>query len=278
MRQTGDTPRKTLGPKAARLVTELHERGRQVFSLRDAEDVLGLSPGLTRSFVAQLVKRGVVTRLKPGLFHLVPFELGHAADYVGNPYVVARELAGGHDYFLSHASAMDIHQMVTQPQLVVYVTSLRPLRRRLIRGTEIRFVRCQRDEFFGVTERWIEKHDQIAVSDPERTIIDGLRSPDYCGGIIEVAKGFRMRGEALDPERLVAYALRLGRGAVFRRLGFLMELWNVSCPKGLDELLSRLTATYVRLDPGLPAGGRFLRRWRLRLNVTPEEIRAAVRT
>jgi len=278
MRQNGDTPRKTLGPKAARLVAELHERSRQVFSLRDAEDVLGLPPDLARSFVAQLVRRGVVTRLKPGLFHLVPFELGHAAEYVGNPYIVARELAGGRDYFLSHASAMEIHQMVTQPQLVVYVTSLKPLRPRVIRGTEFRFVRCRRDEFFGVTERWIEKHEQIAVSDPERTIIDGLRSPDYCGGIVEVAKGFRMRREALDPERLVAYALRLGRGAVIRRLGFLMELWNVSCPKGLDELLSRLTATYVRLDPGLPVGGRFLRRWRLQLNVTPEEIRAAVRT
>jgi predicted transcriptional regulator of viral defense system len=278
MRQTGDTPRKTLGPKAARLVAELHERSRQVFGLREVENILGLPPNLARSFVAQLVRRGVVTRLKPGLFHLVPFELGHAAEYVGNPYIVARELAGGRDYFLSHASAMEIHQMVTQPQLVVYVTSLKPLRRRVIRGTEMRFVRCRRDEFFGVTERWIEKHEQIAVSDPERTIIDGLRSPDYCGGIVEVAKGFRMRREALDPERLVAYALRLGRGAVIRRLGFLMELWNVSCPKGLDELQSRLTATYVRLDPGLPAGGRFLRRWRVQLNVTPEELRAAVRT
>ena len=57
-----------------------------------------------------------------------------------------------------------------------------------------------------------------------------------------------------------------------------MELWSVDCPKGLDELQRRLTASYVCLDPGLPAEGRFLRRWRVRLNVTPEEIRAAVRT
>ena len=276
MRQTGDAPRKTLGPKAARLVAELHERRRQVFSLRDAEYILGLSPDLARSFVAQLVRRGVVARLKPGLFCLVPFELGHEADYVGNPYVIARELAGGRDYFLSHGSAMEIHQMVTQPQLVVYATSLRPLRRRMIRGTEFRFVRCRRDEFFGTTDRWIDKHERIVVSDPERTIVDGLRSPDYCGGIVEVAKGFRMRRQALDPDRLVAYALRLGRGAVSRRLGFLMELWNVDHPKGLAELQRCLTATYVRLDPGLPAGGRFLRRWRLQLNVTPEEIQKAV--
>jgi predicted transcriptional regulator of viral defense system len=34
-----------------------------------------------------------------------------------------------------------------------------------------------------------------------------------------------------------------------------------------------LTATYHLLDPVLPAEGKFLSRWRLRLNVSPEEIR-----
>jgi predicted transcriptional regulator of viral defense system len=33
-----------------------------------------------------------------------------------------------------------------------------------------------------------------------------------------------------------------------------------------------LTATYQRLDPLLPAEGVFLSRWRLQLNVTPEEL------
>ena len=35
-----------------------------------------------------------------------------------------------------------------------------------------------------------------------------------------------------------------------------------------------LTATYQRLDPLLPAEGTFLSRWRLQLNVTPEELDA----
>jgi predicted transcriptional regulator of viral defense system len=269
---------KTLGPKAARLVTELHARDRRIFGLRDVEAILGVHPPLARSFTAQLVRRGVVTRLKPGLFSLVPFELGRERQYLGNPYVVARELVGGAPYFLSHASAMDIHQMVTQPQLVVYVSTVRPLRRRFIHGIEFRFVTCRRRDVFGTTEHWVEKSERVRVSDPERTILDGLRSPDYCGGLLEVAKGFHMRRADLDPDRLVAYALRLRVGAVIRRLGFLLELWDVQAPRGLTRLQRHLTATYVRLDPGLPAEGRFLRRWRLRLNVTPAELQAATRT
>ena len=46
----------------------------------------------------------------------------------------------------------------------------------------------------------------------------------------------------------------------------------------LTRLRKRLTASYAILDPLLPAEGKFLARWRLRLNVDPEEIEAVVRT
>src|ERR1700733_754085 len=114
---------KTLGPQAACLLTTLHEKRRTIFSFHDVQQVTGAGLIPTRNFVDKLVQRGLATRLKPGLFILVPFELGHEREFLGNPYLVARELAGGRDYYLSHASAMEMHNMVTQPQLVVYTTS-----------------------------------------------------------------------------------------------------------------------------------------------------------
>jgi predicted transcriptional regulator of viral defense system len=67
-------------------------------------------------------------------------------------------------------------------------------------------------------------------------------------------------------------------GAVVRRLGFLLELYDVGGPARLDRLRDTLTATYARLDPLLPAEGRHLRRWRLRLNLAPDELRAVIAT
>ena len=204
----------------------------------------------------------------------MPFELGREREYLGNPYLVARALAGERNYYLSHASAMDAHRMVTQPQLVVYVTSALPLRGRTILGTEFRFVRCKRDDLFGVTQHWVDKTEQVFVSDLERTVIDGLKQPEYCGGFVEVAKGYWMRRADIDVRRLVDYALRLDVGAVIRRLGFMLEASGVDAPKELERLRARLTATYHLLDPTLPAEGRRVARWRLRLNVTPEEFEA----
>ncbi len=266
-------PQKTLGPQAANLLAELHELGRMVFSLQDVEKITGLRPKSARNFVAQLVNRGVATRLKPGLFILVPFELGRESEYLGNPYVVAREIAGREEYFISHASAMDLHGMVTQPQLVVFASTAKLTRSRTILGTEFRFVHTKPQHLFGLTDHWVEKTEKVRVSDMERTVIDGLKHPDYCGGFSEVAKGFWMRRENIRPKRLVDYALQLGVGAVIRRLGFLLETFEIQAPDETARLRSNVTATYHLLDPVLPAGGKFSSRWRLRLNVSPEEIK-----
>jgi predicted transcriptional regulator of viral defense system len=271
-------PLKTLGPQAARLIAELHERGKTLFSHADVQEITSLPAKSARNFVASLVNRGVVTRLKPGLFILVPYELGHERDYLGSPYVVARELAGCTDYYLSHASAMDLHQMVTQPQLVVYTTTTQAIRPRVVLGTEFRFIRSKPEHLFGSTAHWVTKTEKVRVSDLERTVIDGLKQSEYCGGFTDVAKGFWMRRDDIDLTKLVDYALRLDVGAVIRRLGFLLETFEMAAPREVKRLQENLTASYAILDPLLPEEGRFLARWRLRLNVDPAEITTAVRT
>jgi predicted transcriptional regulator of viral defense system len=256
----------------------LHERSRAVFRLEDVRSITGLGDASARSFVRKLVDRGVAARLKPGLFVLVPFELGRERQYLGSPLVVAREMMNGAAYYLSHATAMEIHGMLTQPQLVVTVTTPKPRRSATTLGVQFRFVRCQRRHVFGLTEHWVTKQDKVCVSNPERTIIDGLKQPEYCGGLTEVAKGLWMRRQDLKVARLVGYAKRIGVGAVLRRLGFLLETYQMAAAPELEQLRSRLTATYVRLDPVLPAEGKRVRRWRLQVNIEPEELRAVVGT
>ncbi|MEK7233674.1 MAG: transcriptional regulator [Elusimicrobiota bacterium] len=269
---------KTMGPQAAQLVMTLQERHHLSFTLPEAMEITGLKAASARSFIRALVNRGIAARLRPGLFNLVPFEMGREKEYLGNPYVVARELMRGRDYYVSHASALDIHRMTTQPQLVVTVSSPKAMRKHSIFGTEFRFVKCPATRFFGFTEAWVDKQEKVMVSDLERTVLDGLRAPEYCGGVTEVAKGFWMRRSDMDVRKLVEYALRLDSSAITGRLGYLMEILEVGTESDRESLRESLGRAYVRLDPMLPAEGKFLSKWRLRLNVAAEEIRAILQT
>ena len=265
---------KTLGPRAAQLFTELNELRRTTFTLADVGSITSLSASASRNLVHKAQLRGLVTRLKPGLYNLVPFELGRTTEHVDSPYLIARELAGTTHYFLSHGTALELHRMVTQPNFTVYVSCTRRVSPHLFAGYDFRFVHITENQEFGVMKHWIDKERFVMISDMERTIIDGLRHPAFVGGITEVAKGLWMKREVLKVERLVDYALRLDVGAVVRRLGYLLEHYGLADATVLEPLRSMLTATYQRLDPLLPAEGAFLSRWRLQLNVTPEELDA----
>lgn len=265
---------KTLGPRAAQLVVELNERRQSIFSLADVTEITGLRSPSARSLVAKAEARGVVTRLKPGLYNLVPFQRGRDTNHVSDPYLIAKTLVRGAPYFISYGSALELHRMVTQPQLAIAVSCAKRLRPQYIHGYEFRFVQVQLKDFFGLAEQWVTPEEQITISDPERTIIDCLDRPQSVGGITEVAKGLWMKRDTLRVQRLIEYALRLDVGAVIRRLGYLLEFYALAEPAVLEPLRARLTPTYQRLDPLFPNEGRTLARWRVRLNVESEELNA----
>jgi predicted transcriptional regulator of viral defense system len=265
-------PTKTVGRQMARLLAGLYDRSQLNFTLADAQQITGLGAHQASSLLHKAVHRGLLSRLKPGVFVIVPAELGSASEYAGDPYITATRLAGNAACFISHASAMEIHRMVTQPQLVVFASSTKRLRSRTVHGTEFRFVYVQPEHNFGTVKYWVTKQQPVEVSDLERTIIDGLRQPGYCGGVTEVAKGLWMRRQDMLAAKLVGYALRIGTGAVIRRLGYLLELYEIAPESELARLREALSEAYAPLDPMLSGEGPHLRRWRLQLNIEPQEL------
>lgn len=259
----------------ALLLGTLYDRSQTTFTLDDVEEITHLRPALASGLLHKAAKRGLVSRLKRGVFILVPPEIGSVAEYSGNPYLVASRLAGDGPSFISHASAMEIHRMVTQPQYVIFCSATKRIPNRTLNGTEFHFVLIKPKHLFGTVKHWATKQEAVNTSDLERTVIDGLRQPEYCGGLTDVAKGLWMRHEDMQTAKLVEYALRLGIGAVTRRLGYLLEFFELAPEPELVRLRRSLTATYAPLDPVLPRDGPHLTRWRIQINVPPEELNAA---
>lgn len=266
---------RTSRSQMAKLLMALYDSGQTTFTNADAVRITGLKSALVSSLLHKAAKRGLVSRLKRGLFVIVPPELGTSIEYSGNPYLVARYLVGSAPYYLSHASAMELHRMVTQPQFVVFVSSTKRIANQTVHGTQFRLVLLKHSHFFGTMKHWVTKQESIEISDLERTIIDGLRQPEYCGGVTDIAKGLWMRRADMKVKKLLEYATRLNIGSVKRRLGYLLELYSLASEEQLRAFRESLTDTYVPLDPLLPREGPHLAKWRLQINVSPEELQAA---
>lgn len=264
----------TTGPTSANLIQRLVESGKTTFRIPDAKAITGLSDGSVRTLLHKAERRHLISRLKPGLFAVVPLEQRSSPSYSVAPYRLAKEVMGSNSWYLSHATALELHRMTTQPNFTVFVTCTKQMRTQTIGGYPFKFHKSRLEDMFGVTDEWVEKDLNVTVSDREKTVIDGLRTPGLCGGITEVAKGLWMAHEKISVPTLVAYAKRMNVGSVYRRLGFLLETYKLADNGQLEELHSHLTATYQLLDPIMDNHGRHNSRWRLRVNVDPAELDA----
>ena len=262
---------KTLGRRTSRLFAGLHDVDKTVFDTGTAAALMGVTRSQTAGLLHAAAKRGLVTRVRRGLYNLVPFELGSATFHLAPRYTLVRESLGNIPYFFSYASALDIHQLATQPGFDVYVTS--PIRRKVINigGSLLHSVWVPPKRIFG-SQSLVLGDLRLSVSDIERTLVDAVAIPAYCGGFGEVAKAFFMASRKVDSTKLIGYARAYDKWSVLRRVGYLLEFFELAPRKVLDDLAQSLPAGYSRLDPDLPKEGGNSSKWGLNLNVGREEL------
>jgi predicted transcriptional regulator of viral defense system len=266
---------KTLGFRTAKLFEGIHNTGQTAFTLETAAAIMGVTHGQAASLLHSAAKRGLVTPVKRGLYNLVPFELGSASFHLDNRYVLVRESLGNKPYFFSYASALDLHGLATQPSLDVYVTYSVRRKNTTIGGSRMHLIYLPTTRFYGLQELPVGE-TRLMVSDVERTLMDAVAIPGYCGGLIEAAKAFFMAKTQLNTSKLIDYARRYRKWSVLRRAGYLLELFELASPSVLDGLAQSLPAGYSRLDPDLPKEGLSSPRWGLNLNVSRDELLNAV--
>lgn len=272
--------KKTLGIVGAHLMSSLYESGRVIFTVDDIEEITGLNSNAAMKLAYELIKRNIISRLKPGKYIIIPQELGEDVTYIGNWYVAAREIVKSSHYYISHYSAMDIHNMVTHPITKVFVTTPKQeyKKQRTVGNTAFEFIYMGAKYIWGVKKIWVTKSEQVRVSDIERTVIDCLYRPKYCGGVLEIVKGLWMKKQEIDFEKLLDYAIRFKKIVVTKRLGYILESLSLQDTGDLAKLRTRINNKYYVLDPLLPTKDTYKNSWKLIVNISPEEMKKNVST
>lgn len=272
--------RKTLGSVSANLISSLYNMGKTIFTVTDVENITGLRDNAATDLTSELIKRNIIARIKRGKYIIIPQEIGENVRYVGNWYVVAREIVNSPDYYISHYSAMDIHNMVTHPITKVFITTPKQeyKKQRIAGNTTFEFIYTNIKYIWGVKKFWVTKSEQVRVSDIERTIIDCLYRPKYCGGILEIVKGLWIQKEKIDFNKLLNYALKFNKGVVIKRLGYILESLNLKDADYLDKLRVRINNRYYILDPLLTTEETYKNSWKCIANIGPQEMKNIVST
>lgn len=270
-------PAKSTNTLGSKLIRTLSAQDKNIFTPSDAQKITKSSATATRMLLSDLVAKQWLIRLAPGHYLIVPLSAGEKAEFTENWYIVSKHLIEPNPYYLSHYSALDIHEMTTHPLMIIYITTPTRRKQRQVLGATFRFVYTNKTPLWGLEESWVKPTEKAMVSDLERTIVDCLDNPKFCGGISELAKGLWQKRNEIDYGKLIKYVDRFGSKAVAKRLGFLLELFDVG-DNATNKLRKFVTSTFVRLDPSLPNKGKYQSQWRLRINLNPDELKEIIKT
>ena len=102
------------------------------------------------------------------------------------------------------------------------------------------------------------------VTDPARTLIDMLAVPALGGGIRHVSEMLAnlLHDHPKEIGKLSSHASKLGVGAVYKRLGYLLQRDRPDQLELIEICRANLSAGYAKLDPALPAD-RLATAWRV---------------
>jgi predicted transcriptional regulator of viral defense system len=241
---------------------------------REAARVLGLDAQRTAWLLSAWVRRGWLQRLARGVYVPVPLETQPGTRPAADPWVVAAAVFP--PCYITGWSAAGNWDLTEQLYRVTAVVSSRRLRNRrpTAGGAEFLVVTRQLPPEGRVTV-WRDAV-QVEVADPSLTVVDMLDDPRLGPGIREASRTLAayLRSERRDDAALVRYGDTRGNGAVFKRLGLLIERLAPSEVGLLAACGERLTQGYARLDPDVDAPGRRRKRWRVIENARiPSDVR-----
>ena len=239
-------------------------------SVEDAARELGLSAPAASAHLTRLVKTGWAQRVRRGLYLILPLDATPDRPATPeDPWVLANELfspcyIGG----WSAAEHWGLTEQLFRSTLVATAAQVRNTHS-VFAGNAFRLYAVKREHLTtGIATVWRGSH-RIAVSGPERTIVDGLNKPDLTGGLrhlVQIMVAYA-DSDRHDFATLVDVAEASATGAAWKRLGYIAELLWPAADVITAAAATHLSAGYSRLDPAVKRNGRLTKRWRVWVNV-----------
>jgi len=250
------------------LLDKLAKNWEKPFSIQDAAKLLRQSKEKTRITLAYLTRKGWLSRIKQGLYIVVPLGTTNPQEYKEHPWIVANQVFA--PCYIGGWSAAEYWKFTDQIFNSVVVITTRKLKYTQTTIQETKYViKCISKKYFNNRKSiWFE-NAKIFVSDPLQTVVDILDAPNIGGGIRHVADIVQEYFDStyVNDKQLCKYIKQKNNRTIYKRLGYLIDTLKIDAKDLRAVCKKNISSGYSLLDPKVKSQGRFNTRWNLRINV-----------
>lgn len=231
----------------------------QIFHFGEIEKQLNRKFDNLNEVLENLVHKEILSRIERGKFCRVNFR---DENVIGT--FVAKESA------VAYWSALNLHGLTEQFSNTVFIQTTHKKKDKKIFSTAYKFIKIASGKRTGITWNGYG-NTKYPITDIEKTIIDCFDLPQYSGGYAELIRALNQA--ELDNDKMIRYCKAIGNIAVTKRIGFLAELFEKKSLQEFSEFARKQAkGKYNVIDPQGPEKGEFVSEWKLRLNISREEL------
>jgi predicted transcriptional regulator of viral defense system len=176
----------------------------------------------------------------------------------------------GNSGAIAYWSALNAYGLTEQFPNNVFIQTSKPKRNKTVFGTSYKFVKVVPSKITGILTQG-QGNRKYWITDIEKTIVDCFDLPEHSGGYAELIRAFNQA--KLNSEKMITYCTAINNIAATKRMGFFAELLD---KKGLKNFIryakQQINKKYNVFDPAGTDKGEFVNDWRLRLNISRNEI------
>lgn len=224
-----------------RLLLELAGKDTSVFSFEDAKKILQVNNSAIRHVLMNLTKKRRLQRIERGKYLFVPEIAGPDLYWAEYPWAVVPHLIDV--YYVGFWSAIDYWDMTEQIPNTVFIATTKRKRNLEFGNQRFEFVTLSKKKFFGYVEQKANKKEFFNISSREKTIVDGLMHPEYCGGITEVIKAMWNARKEVDWQTIIEMAEKVEINVVLKRLGYFLSILEI------EENISEKIKEKIKKNP-----------------------------
>lgn len=230
-----------------------------IFRFEEIEDKLNRNFGNLNEILENLVHKGILSRIERGKFCKANFR---------DEKVIGAFLVN--NGAIAYWSALNLHGLTEQFPNTVFVQSPNKKKDKTIFGVSYQFIQIADFKRAGVVKEGFG-NQAYYITDIEKTIVDCFDLPQYSGGYAELIRAFATT--KLSSSKMIEYCEAVNNIAATKRMGFLAELFEKNGLKSFIRFAKeQVKDAYNPFDPHGSDSGCFNAEWRLRLNISKNEL------
>jgi predicted transcriptional regulator of viral defense system len=231
----------------------------EIFSISNIEELVDKKFPFLNEIIENLVKKEFLSRIENGKYCRSNFR---------NESVIGCFMAG--KGVVSYWTALNKHGLTEQFPNTVFIQTLKYKTSKSVFGVKYQFIKVSSSKLTGIKNEGFGNH-RYQITDVEKTIVDCFDLPEYSGGYAELIRAFHQA--KLNSTKMIEYCEAIHNIAATKRMGYLTELLEKKGMKSFVKFAKgQIKEAYNNFDSQGTDSGEFINEWRLRMNVSSEEI------